>query len=425
MSKIIEKAFDASKKIIRSIFKGSPNLFTTSDLNRQFEAMKSQMDNMNERIGFSSDFELDTVATKSENSVTIRADYDYTYIFYKGCRFSPQKNTLNFTLTSASPLRYVCLVADIDTITYETDFSHTIAGAKFEDGTSRPAADQVVYKDETIEVLSDPDSTDRTFVGILAVVELTDVAPYYHKVKTNCMQDWDSLRLNVDGSFLLNPNLRQPVTSAMSYSDAISVIYNKFNALCPSWTRFKANDEEYDTEFADFGMGNKFSINNGHLFIDTTQVSFGVMHDYTDSASTPRYIVVGKFPTNIETTLIDLFNECLSYKDIQKKSFPPGNVPMCILGTFTTIQVYSFVYPDLAGQEYQRDGLASLCLAATFSTTGDRRINGVKVIFKVDSLRYNSANKGYSAYVSLYHARMCYFGDFPDIVSVPLPITTF
>ena len=44
MSKIVTKAFDATKKVVRSIFRGSPNLLTSSDLNRQFEALKHQID---------------------------------------------------------------------------------------------------------------------------------------------------------------------------------------------------------------------------------------------------------------------------------------------------------------------------------------------------------------------------------------------
>ena len=49
MSKIVDKVFDAGKKIIRSVFLGSPNLFTTSDLNRQIEAIKYQLDSLDDK----------------------------------------------------------------------------------------------------------------------------------------------------------------------------------------------------------------------------------------------------------------------------------------------------------------------------------------------------------------------------------------
>ena len=58
MSAIIERAFNKTQKIIRAVFRGSPNLITTSDLNRQFESMRYQADRIDERIGVVSDLSL-------------------------------------------------------------------------------------------------------------------------------------------------------------------------------------------------------------------------------------------------------------------------------------------------------------------------------------------------------------------------------
>ena len=65
MANIIEKAFDASKNIVRTIFLGKPNLFTTSDLNRQIEAFKYQMDSIENRLGAESDMEISFSSTGS------------------------------------------------------------------------------------------------------------------------------------------------------------------------------------------------------------------------------------------------------------------------------------------------------------------------------------------------------------------------
>ena len=94
------KAFDASKKIIRSVFKGSPNLFTTSDLNRQVEAIKYQLDQIEDRVGVSSDMRI----IPSLTSGTLSVSFNYTYLEAKGCSFLPGIKTLEINLTRSAPL---------------------------------------------------------------------------------------------------------------------------------------------------------------------------------------------------------------------------------------------------------------------------------------------------------------------------------
>lgn len=175
MSKILEKAFDASKKIIRSIFNGSPNLITTSDLNRQFEALKHQADKLDEKTGFL--IEGGNLGFKLDGS-TLKVDLTYDTMEYKGCAFNPDKETIVETnFTASAPYAYFCLVADKETLTYDTDVTHEIAGAKFADGTSMRAADQIVYKNERFVLTHSVESLNN-LVGIIAFFKLINGKVY-------------------------------------------------------------------------------------------------------------------------------------------------------------------------------------------------------------------------------------------------------
>ena len=162
MSRIINKAFDASKKIVRSIFRGSPNLLTSADLNRQIEALKYQIDKLEERTNVDTDLDINVVSISahernledptgtmqdSENRVT----YTLGYMRFKGCLFTPTVSPMTiFIGENEQKKMYIHLVAEKKIVTYEDDFSHEISGAKFEDGTSMPAADNEVYFNEKI-----------------------------------------------------------------------------------------------------------------------------------------------------------------------------------------------------------------------------------------------------------------------------------
>lgn len=162
MSRIISKAFDASKKIVRSIFRGSPNLLTSSDLNRQIEALKYQIDKLEERTNVDTDLDINVVSVSahkrnledptgtikdSENRVT----FTLGYMRFKGCLFTPTVSPMTISIRENEQKKmYIHLVAEKKIVTYEDDFSHEISGAKFEDGSSMPAADNEVYFNEKI-----------------------------------------------------------------------------------------------------------------------------------------------------------------------------------------------------------------------------------------------------------------------------------
>lgn len=188
MSKILEKAFDASKKIIRSVFKGSPNLITTSDLNRQFEALKYQVDKLDEKTGFVITGSR-TGLTYSLKSSTLNVTASYEGLIFKGCLFSPTKKDLTINLTSSAPYAYLCLVADSEEVTYATDNSHDIAGAKFEDGTSMASANQLRYKNEDYVLVHSYSSVDN-LVGVLVKFTLKNENVI---IDENTIYDGDSL----------------------------------------------------------------------------------------------------------------------------------------------------------------------------------------------------------------------------------------
>ncbi len=162
MSRIINKAFDASKKIVRSIFRGSPNLLTSSDLNRQIEALKYQIDKLEERTNVDTDLDINVVSVNSHNynlenpegnvkDSENRVTFTLGYMRFKGCLFTPTVSPMTiFIRENEQKKMYIHLVAEKKIVTYEDDFSHEISGAKFEDGSSMPAADNEVYVNEKI-----------------------------------------------------------------------------------------------------------------------------------------------------------------------------------------------------------------------------------------------------------------------------------
>ena len=157
MAKILDKPFDATKKILRTIFLGKPNLFTTSDVNRQVEALKYQMDSIEDIIGVESD---SPVACSWQGGDKAVLYFLGTYVKAKGVYINtgitvenyPRVEILSSAIKtdSSNPKDYTFyfyLKADVKTVTYADDSSHTISGAKFADGTAMAAANQLVLGD--------------------------------------------------------------------------------------------------------------------------------------------------------------------------------------------------------------------------------------------------------------------------------------
>lgn len=190
------QSFRCDKKIVRAVFRGSPNLITTADLNRQFAALKYQMDQLDDKTGVISD--LSVTVTPGVGAITV--EFTYTYMEVKGCSFTPETKTLTANFMAQRPTAYLCLVADKGTVTYDDDFSHEISGAKFADGKTYAAADHIVYKNEDVVLVNSLNSLDN-LVAVLGVFNYTGTKLRTNKsmytYMSNCMEKNKSLSMDV------------------------------------------------------------------------------------------------------------------------------------------------------------------------------------------------------------------------------------
>lgn len=148
MSAIISKPFSWVNGIVRALFRGSPNLITTSDLNRQLEAFKKEMYLTQQGLGtIISDFTL-TLKTGSANTYVAAG----SYVYCAGVRFDIDL-TNEYVFSGAGANKELRLYAKRTLITYEDDFSKNISGAKFTDGTTQPAADHYVYSEPEVALV--------------------------------------------------------------------------------------------------------------------------------------------------------------------------------------------------------------------------------------------------------------------------------
>lgn len=312
MSRIIDKVFDAGKKIIRSIFKGSPNLITSADLNRQMEAFKYQLDQLDDKTGMVSDMEI----TYSLSAGTLKVDYTFSYLKFKGCEFSPSITTLNTNFTKSAPIAYLCLVADRETVTFESDDTHDIAGAKFVDGTSMPAANQIRYIDETI-ILTHALSNVDNLVGIIAIFTLSESGNVV--VKKNIIQDKNSLSMEKGGVVSdFDSSLVGKVTNGKSYDEAFSIIENRFSNISPQW------DFLVGTDIA-------FRLQSGVLYLNLPEQKL----QKVVSAAGGALYKLGEFPSDKKNEIISLLRK-LDLESYNKfETIPDGTfIPYGEFGCF-------------------------------------------------------------------------------------------
>ena len=321
--KIVDKVFDESKKIIRSVFKGAPNLITTSDVNRQFEAIKAQLDQLDEKTGM---FIEGANLGYSLDSGTFSARLEYDTIRFKGCLFSPRITTLNIDMTSSAPNVCLCLVADKEEVTYESDFTHEIAGAKFMDGLTKPAANQLVYKNEQL-LLTHSVSTVENLVGIVASFKLVNGRIL---VKENFTEGPTSnMLLGSEVIRNLNPDAKGGIKNYTTYEDAFSILENRANNIATSWQSFLDPSDSSDTNI-------KFRIQNGVVYLNMPAKEFVLPAD----SLYRRLLTIGVFPSSIKTTIVDYFKglnlahyDMFNYED--KSSATGRFIPYGEFGSFS------------------------------------------------------------------------------------------
>lgn len=353
MSRIIEKAFDASKKIIRSIFKGSPNLITSADLNRQMEAFKYQLDQLDDKTGFISDIEV----THSLSAGTLGVNYTFSYLRFKGCSFSPVVTSLSINLTNSAPTAYLCLVAEQETITYNNDSTHEIAGAKFIDGTSMPAANQLRYINERL-VLTHALSSLNNLVGVVALFVLSETSNVI--VKMNTISERDSLSMGKSGVILdFNPSLIGKVGNGKSYDEAFSILENRFANFSPEWDYLtymdystSASGVEKDTEIA-------FRVQNGIMYLNMPEQKLNKVVTRLGSS----LLVLGEFPSDKRANIIS-FLKRMNLASFNKFSASERFIPYGEFGCFPLFRPY------VAASKYPIFGFAKVSLLLFYDSDG-------------------------------------------------------
>lgn len=355
MSKIVDKVFDAGKKIIRSVFLGSPNLFTTSDLNRQIEAIKYQLDSLDDKVGVYSDFKFSIQYGGSLLLVRMGISYVET----KGCKFTPAPATLGINFTSTASAVYVQLLADKETVTYQMDTTHDIAGAKFEDGTSSPAANQIIYKNEELKLSHALTDDEGRLVAILGMFYLSNAGnvlwfPNFTAKNTP---------LAFRKSFVqdLDPSVKGDIRRGDSYDRAFSILENKLNnRITSNWTSFGYNGTV------------RYLIKNGTLYIkvNSRRIHYAVASNMQlayfcnimslkyseDTPSLFQYFKDLKIPAeNLNTydTLNQTYASFLPYGEIG--SFP----------------IFQGKHPQDSPIRPPRYSIAKVCLALVYNIEGE------------------------------------------------------
>lgn len=328
MANIIEKAFDASKNIVRTIFLGKPNLFTTSDLNRQIEAFKYQMNSIENRLGAESDIEISFSSTGSRVSCSVT----------KGTYF--RVNGLNIPLPNPSDLFgvdanygtecYFYVWGNFARKTYTNDPTHEIAGAKFSDGTSMPAADQLVLGDvhyAMTDDLGDITRGDNEFSFLIAKMNVLNISDKYirlnyKKVGSSVMMDSITTLENVDP---ISDNLAvgDTFTRALrKVRNAIIELKSKMSSgflCCPAFVSIDVGSmyspkiaTNHSYEIKDNAQKVKYVIHGGHIIIRIDNTSSFPFDGGWDSSSddfapedTGNYVYLGSI-TDSDT--IDVLN---------------------------------------------------------------------------------------------------------------------
>lgn len=228
MAQIVAKAFDATKKIIRSVFLGSPNLFTTSDVNRQIEAFKYQMDCNSELSGVISDLTL-TATNLGYGGYEVTPAF--TYLKAKGADFSDiSKQVLHITGVAKGEVIYLYLIGEQTLVTYNDDPTHEIAGASFADGTSAASANQKVWANCSLLLTKIAPATQE-YIALLA--EITAQADSSVVDMTAPLVDYNTLPIGASNRLNNTVKVRSLYSdsSEVALGDSFNQVTNKFRTL--------------------------------------------------------------------------------------------------------------------------------------------------------------------------------------------------
>lgn len=136
MSQLLQKPFDKSLKILRAVFKGFPNLFTTEDINRQVRMFEDRIEGIEKHLYSGVISDMRVTRSGGYNNYTI----SFSYIEVFGCvLYDGDEENMSFHGSEEMFLWYTT-----KEVGYSDGSNHQISGAIFEDGTSKPAANHVI-----------------------------------------------------------------------------------------------------------------------------------------------------------------------------------------------------------------------------------------------------------------------------------------
>ena len=256
MSAIIDKPFNVAQRIVRTLFRGTPNLFTTSDINRQIEAFKYQIDRIEcqSYSGIAENLTINAVRGGGGSGSTITATISPVssgkmYVTARGCKFDLGQAEISVERTMTNG-QYACVVlrGTSQLVTYSGDPTHLISGALFADGTSKPAADHLVFTSAEIVFVGADEINLDTDVAILAVVKAIPITSsplgvYVLKNYTDSnlgflahrellrIEDFDKTRIGA-------------IQSGMRYDEAISILTRNLVHIGTAFPYFKPVNEE-------------------------------------------------------------------------------------------------------------------------------------------------------------------------------------
>lgn len=274
MSRILDKPFDKAKKIVRGVFKGAPNLLTTSDLNRQIEALKYQMDSLDDKVGVLSD--MKTGFSYAVSPRTLSVNPIFSYMETKGSLFSPSKDVTPLYI-GENTKAYLVLTANQKIVTYEDDSSKEISGAKFIDGTSQPAANHIVYTDEKLLLTLDPLSVSNLVAVIALYVKNSDTEVVEY---LNCVGKQSSVTLSVGGMIKkFTSDLKDKIKVGMDYDSAFSSAQNQIDAMDVRVTK-QENLKKLTTEWTPISLvaADMCRISSGGRYYCEARFLDGVVH---------------------------------------------------------------------------------------------------------------------------------------------------
>lgn len=161
MAAINPKEYDPSKKIARTVFRGTPNLFTSADINRQIQALQAQLDSLEQKVGVkltgfddiwaSLNSSAHTFVVKASAYEDDEEGVQDMEVHARGCTFNLgnstlTSNSLSYGAGSIQTFFVFLKVGNPTLLPYLSDPTHEITGAKFADGSVAEAADQLVYQ---------------------------------------------------------------------------------------------------------------------------------------------------------------------------------------------------------------------------------------------------------------------------------------